>query len=325
MKITAKAHSNIAFIKYWGRKDDVLRLPANGSISMNLSNLYTTTTVEFTPSLPQDDIVVNGEKNQSINERISKHLNRIRKIAGSTLHAKVVSKNSFAASAGMASSASGFAALTLAATRAIGLTLSEKDLSILARQGSGSACRSIPDGFVEWMDGNTSEKSYAQSLFGVEHWDLCDVIAVVSEKKKDVATSVGMQSVQTSIFFKTRLENIAKKIAECKLHIKEKNFEAFGKLVEMEALELHSIMFTSWPSLIYLEPASLSVIRAVQELRKNGISAYFTIDAGPNIHVLCLKKDMSEVEKVLQAVPGVINTISNTNSKGTYITKEDLF
>lgn len=325
MKATARAHSNIAFVKYWGRKDEILRLPSNGSISMNLSNLYTTTTVEFVSSLKEDDIVVNGIKNSEINERISRHLDRIRKIAHQKLYAKVVSQNSFAASAGMASSASGFAALTVAGLNAIGVTLSEKDTSILARQGSGSACRSIPDGFVEWLDGDTSDESYAYKLFDPIYWDICDIVAVISKEKKDISTSVGQQSAQTSIFFQTRLQHIAEKIKECKKLIKDKKFDEFGKLIEMEALELHSIMFTSWPSLIYLEPTSLSVIKTVKKLRGEGISAYYTIDAGPNIHVICLKKDVEVIAKRIGSVPGVMETIKNEASKGTYLIPEDLF
>lgn len=325
VKATARAHSNIAFIKYWGRKDETLRLPSNGSISMNLSNLYTTTTVEFISSLKEDDILVNGIKNSEINGRISKHLDRIRKIAQKEIFAKVVSQNSFAASAGMASSASGFAALTVAGLAALGITLPEKDISILARQGSGSACRSIPDGFVEWLDGTNSEESYAYKLFDPAYWDVCDIVAVISKEKKDISTSVGQQSAKTSIFFQTRLQYIDEKIKKCKRLIEEKNFDEFGKLIEMEALELHSIMLTSWPSLIYLEPTSLTVIKAVKKLRDEGISAYLTIDAGPNIHVICQKKDSEAVEKKISSIPGVIETIKNSPSKGTYLVNNDLF
>lgn len=325
MKATARAHSNIAFIKYWGRKDENLRLPSNGSISMNLSNLYTTTTVEFIPSLKQDDIVVNGARNTEINGRISKHLDRICTLAQKRLYAKVISQNSFAASAGLASSASGFAALTVASFAALGINRSEKDMSIVARQGSGSACRSIPDGFVEWIDGTTSEESYAHTLFEPPYWDICDIIAVINKETKDVSSSVGQQRVETSIFFQTRLEHINKKIKRCKNLLKNKDFEELGKLIELEALELHSIMLTSWPSLIYLEPASIAVMKEIKKLREEGISTYFTIDAGPNIHILCLKKDFPEIVKRINHLSIASEIIPNTVSKGTYIIPDHLF
>jgi len=325
MKTTARAHSNIAFVKYWGRKDELLRLPTNGSISMNLSNLFTTTTVEFISSLKQDDIVVNGERNSVVNNRISKHLDRIRLIAQNRQYARVVSQNSFAASAGMASSASGFAALTVASLASAGMSLSEKDVSILARQGSGSSCRSIPEGFVEWCDGDTSEESYAHTLFKPSHWDICDIIAVISKERKDVLSSVGQQNVRTSVFFQTRLKQVGEKIIKCKELLKEKDFDEFGKLVEMEALELHSIMLTSWPSLIYWEPTSLTVMKTVKKLREEGVSVYFTIDAGPNIHVICLNKYAKEVEKRISIISGVSETIVNSPSKGSYLIQEHLF
>ena len=165
MKATAIAPSNIAFIKYWGVKDEILRLPKNGSISMNLSNLLTTTTVEFNSNLTEDEISINETKESKEQNRVEEHLDRIRKLANLSQKAKVVSQNNFPTATGLSSSASGFAALSLAGAKAAGLNLSEKDLSILARQGSGSACRSIPDGFTEWLDGDTSETSYAVSLF----------------------------------------------------------------------------------------------------------------------------------------------------------------
>lgn len=325
MKSTARAHANIAFIKYWGRKNETLRLPSNGSISMNLSNLFTTTTVEFVPSLKQDDILVNGMKKDEINIRISKHLDRIRALTQKNIYAKVVSQNNFASSAGMASSASGFAALTVACFAALEEKISEKNISIMARQGSGSACRSIPDGFVEWRDANTSDESYAYSLFSPSHWDICDIVAVVSKEKKDTATSIGQQTAATSIFFQTRLKNITAKIEKCKKLLTDKNFDEFGKLIELEALELHSIMFTSWPSLIYLEPASLTVMKAIKKLRENGTKVYFTIDAGPNIHMICQKKDKEKIEDTIKSIQGVSETLTNFPSRGSYLLQEHLF
>ena len=324
MKATARAHSNIAFIKYWGRKDEILRLPSNGSISMNLSNLFTTTTVEFLPSLKKDDILINGLQDNRINERISRHLDLLRAHAKKQFYAKVISHNTFVSSSGLASSASGFAALTYAGLSALGVHFSEKEVSIFARQGSGSACRSIPDGFVEWIDGTTSDESFAHTLFAPSHWDICDIVAIASKEKKDITSSIGQLSTKTSIFFQTRLEAIDKKITICKKFLLDKNFDAFGELVEREALEMHAIMFTSWPSLIYLEPTSLTIIKTVKKIREGGISVYFTIDAGPNIHIICQKKDEALIVEKIKRIEKV-DVISNSPSRGTYLLKEHLF
>lgn len=325
MKTTARAHSNIAFVKYWGRKDEQLRLPTNGSISMNLSDLFTTTTVEFSKDFIEDSVVVNNEKQTDMNRRIVGHLDRIRTAAKSFLKAKVVSYNNFPIGTGLSSSASGFAALTLAATKALGLDLSEKELSILARQGSGSASRSIPDGYVEWVDGKTSDTSFSQSIFSAEHWDIMDIIAIVSKEKKDVATSEGQKRVESSIFFRTRLNHIKAKISTCKKLINERNFAEFGKLIEMEALELHAIMLTSWPSLIYWLPQSLYVMKSVQKWRKEGLQVYFTVNTGQDIHILCLKKDMVVVMDKMKSLENIIKIIPNTPSRGTYLLTDHLF
>src|SRR3990167_337608 len=208
MKATATAPSNIAFIKYWGRKDETLRLPENGSLSMNLSALQTTTTVEFSPDYTEDHIEINGTRESNESSRAVKHLDRVRALAKISDFAKVVTKNNFPTGTGLSSSASGFAALTVAAASAAGLQLSEKDLSVLARQGSGSACRSIPDGFIEWLDGDTSETSYATQIFLPNWWNIADVVAIVSESKKEVSTSTGQQSAQSSPFMPVRLRRM---------------------------------------------------------------------------------------------------------------------
>src|SRR3990167_9671668 len=232
MKTTAKAPSNIAFVKYWGRKDETLRLPENGSVSMNLSGLQTTTTVDFSPKYAEDFIEINGIREPNEGSRAVKHLDRIRGMAKIVDKAKVITKNNFPTGTGLSSSASGFAALTVAGSKAAGLELSERELSILARQGSGSACRSIPDVFVEWIDGVTSETSYSISLFSPAHWDVVDVVAVVSKNKKEVSTTEGQKLAASSPFFPVRLARIKAKIELIKKYLKEKDFKNFGELLE---------------------------------------------------------------------------------------------
>ena len=325
MKRTAIAPTNIAFIKYWGRKDEALRLPTNGSVSMNLSNLSTTTTVEFDQKYFKDEVIINGVQDEKESLRVIKHLDRIRNLAHISEKAKIVSHNNFPSATGLSSSASGFAALTVAASAASGLKLGEKELSILARQGSGSACRSIPGGFVEWIDGDTSETSYAVSIFPAGYWDIADIVAIVSDEKKGVLSSEGQRLVGTSPFMSTRLSHMSDKIIQCKKYINEKDFKSFGELVESEALELHAIMLTSQPSLIYWLPATVRVMKLVKKWRNEGFLVYFTVNTGQDIHLLCEKKDVTRLEEKLKTVQEIKKIIISNPSHGTVLTEEHLF
>ena len=325
MKVTAIAPSNIAFIKYWGKKDENLRLPENGSISMCLSNLLTTTTVEFSRDYKDDFIEIDGIKENNIARRVIEHLDRVRKIAGIAEKAKVVSKNNFPTETGLSSSASGFAALTLAGTKAAGLNLSEKELSILTRLGSGSACRSIPNGFVEWISGNSSKTSYTVSIYPPEYWDIVDLVAVVSEEKKEISSTQGQKLIKTSPLFQTRQLLINKKILLIKELIKEKDFEKFGELIEAEALELHAIMLTSSPSLIYWTPGTIKIMKLVKKWRNEGLPVYFTINTGQNIHLICEEKNAKRLEKLVKEVPEVKKLIINKPANGARLTERHLF
>ncbi len=325
MKSTAIAPANIAFIKYWGKKDEVLRLPENGSLSMNLSNLTTTTTVEFSPEFTEDVIEINGVKEANDGNRAIAHLDRVRKLAHIDLKAKVATENNFPMSTGLSSSASGFAALTVASVKAAGLNLSEKELSMLARQGSGSACRSIPDGFVEWLDGNTSKTSYGVSLYPSDWWDIVDVVAVVNEGKKDVPTAKGMKLVHSSALFPARLAGIKTKLETAKQLLKERNFIPFGELIEAEALELHAIMMTSQPALLYWTPGTLKLMKLVQVWRNEGLPVYFTINTGQDVHLICESKTVEMLQKKLAEIEEVKDIIVNKSAKGARVIKEHLF
>lgn len=325
MKATAIAPSNIAFTKYWGRKDEVLRLPENGSISMCLSNLLTTTTVEFSPAFKKDQITINGISEKNEIERVSKHLDTIRRMAKIEHNAKVVSNNNFPSSTGLSSSASGFAALTLATSCAAGLELSEKDLSILARQGAGSACRSIPGGFVEWLDGNTSETSYAKTIFPASYWAISDVVAIVSEGKKEIPTSVGHAAANSSPFMATRLKAMKQKNEMVKKFIKNRNFKGLGELSEAEALELHAIMLTQTPPLIYWTPGTLNLMKLTSHWRKEGLPVYFTINTGQDIHLIAEQKNVDKVVAKLRALKEVRDIVVNTPGEGVRLSSNHLF
>ncbi|MEK7634241.1 MAG: diphosphomevalonate decarboxylase [Patescibacteria group bacterium] len=322
MKATAIAPSNIAFIKYWGKKDEDLKIPENGSISMNLSNLITTTTVEFDPRYKKDLITINNKSDEQEENRIIKHLNLIRKKANINLNAKVISTNNFPDETGLSSSASGFAALTLAVAKAIGLNLKEKELSILARQGSGSACRSIPDGFVEWLGGDTS---YAESLYPPEYWAIVDVVAIVSQEKKETSSTDGQKLTTTSPFFITRLNNINEKINRFKESLKTKNFTEFGQLVENEALELHAIMLTSTPSLIYWQPETIKMMKLIKKWRDEGLEVYFTLNTGQDIHLIAEEKNTEMLVERLQNIKEVKKVIINQPANGARLVDKHLF
>jgi len=316
MKQTAVAPSNIAFIKFWGKKNEQLRLPSNGSIAVNLSKIYSTTTVDFSSDYSKDLVIINQKENKKETLRVSRHLDRIRELAGTDLRAKVISENNFPKASGLASSASGFAALTLAAVKAVGLNLSQKKLTTLARLGSGSACRSIPDGFVEWKEGKDDKSSYAYSIFPASFWNLSIIAVLVEKGEKKISSTDGQRLVGTSPFFKTRLKNINQKIVTIKRLIQEKNFYEFGQLVENEALEMHSIMLTSSPSLVYWQPATIEVIKLTHRLRTEGLLVYFTIDAGPNLYLICERKDEAEVLKKLKEIQSIKKIIVNYPANG---------
>ncbi|NDJ86037.1 MAG: diphosphomevalonate decarboxylase, partial [Chloroflexi bacterium] len=317
-KATSLATSNIAFVKYWGRIDHVYRLPANGSISMNLAAATTTTTVQFDDALAEDTIDAHSlQLDGKQASRVFKHIDRVRELAGIQQWARVATHNSFPMGAGIASSASAFAALTLAAVEAAGLKLSTRELSILARQGSGSACRSIPPGFVEWHYGETSEASFAETIAPPAHWDLRNLIAITQNEHKHIGSSQGNALVKTSPFNQTRLAMASQSLPIIRRAILDRNWTHLGEEMEREAIRLHVVAMTSSPPIFYWSPATIRIIQAVQAWRQGGLEAYFTIDAGANVHVLAEAPDASEVEERLRALPGVTDVIHNTVGEGT--------
>ncbi|GAB4457068.1 MAG: diphosphomevalonate decarboxylase [Anaerolineales bacterium] len=308
---TALAHPNIAFIKYWGNRDNALRLPVNGSISMNLDGLFTRTTVSFQPSLPFDELVINGREVTGAGlGRVSAILDLIRSMAGVQEQAEVITENNFPSGAGIASSASAFAALALAGSRAAGLTLTESELSRLARRGSGSAARSIPAGFVEWQAGTGDEDSFAFSIAAPDHWQLMDCIAIVSASHKKTGSTEGHALAPTSPLQAARVEDAPRRLDLCRRAILDRDFAAFASIVELDSDMMHAVMMTSSPALHYWQPASLSVMQAVRGWRGEGLSVCYTVDAGPNVHVLCPQAEAQEVKKKLLEIPGVSDVLT---------------
>ncbi len=326
MKGSAVARANIAFIKYWGNLNDDLRLAMNGSISMTLDMLRTVTTVELSPALAEDEIEVDGvEPFPGAKARIVAHLDRLRTLAGKPLKARVASVNDFPTGVGLASSASGFAALTLAAAAAFEMGLEDRELSALARLGSGSATRSIWGGYVEWVAGTEHEESFASQMAPPEHWEICDCIALVSTETKEVASSEGHKLAKSSPLYSARLSQVKEDLDRVREAILSRDFESLGSVAEREALSLHAIMMTSQPSLLYWTPATVRVIKEVRNWREEGRSVYFTIDAGPNLHLLTLPSGVEEIERALGKVEGVKQVIVCRPGQGAGLIKEHLF
>lgn len=325
-KTTAQSCANIAFVKYWGRRDHALRLPLNGSLSMNLDRATTTTTVSFDLELEADAVTIDGESaTAQAAQRVSDHLDRIRSAAGIATQARVASRNSFPMGAGIASSASAFAALTAASCAAAGLALDERALTVLARLGSGSACRSIPAGFVEWYAAGISADSYAEQIAPPEHWALCDLIAIVQTEHKKVGSSKGHELVDPSPFAEARLAAAERALPVIRAALLARDFATFGEETEQEAIRMHAVAMTSQPSVLYWSPDTVRIMHAVREWRDEGLACYFTIDAGANVHVLCENRDVPALEARLRALSGVRDVLVNRPGPGTQIIAEHLF
>ena len=328
-KATASANANIALVKYWGKRDSKLILPQNGSISMTCDGLSTITTVDFSEEYNQDTIIINDEELRKDEKDVLGHLDRIRKLSGVKEKAKVVSETNFPVAAGLASSASGLAAITLAATKAAGLNISQKDLTILTRQGSGSACRSICEGFVEWYRGQKDDgsDSFAESVAEKNHWPEFRMIAtILSEKKKTVDSRGGMsQSVANCPYYPAWVQEATKDLETLRKSIKEKNFELLGSTAELNCLKMHAVMMTTTPQIIYWIPQTLEVIHAVRVMREEGLQAYFTIDGGPQVKVMCLEKDADKINKMLQELESVKRTVVCKPGDGARVLDKHLF
>jgi diphosphomevalonate decarboxylase len=307
---TAQANPNIAFIKYWGDRENSLRLPVNGSISMNLDGLVTRTTVSFQPSLGLDELIINGNEMTGKGlERVAAILDLVRHSAGIGMKAEVVSENNFPIGAGIASSASAFAALALAATKAAGLEWPESQISRMARLGSGSASRSVPSGFVEWKMGSGDADSYAVSIAPPEHWALSDCVTIVSTGHKTIGSTEGHLLASTSPLQTARVADAPRRLDACRKAILERDFDQFAEIIEHDSDLMHAVMMTSRPALFYWQPATLAVMEAVRGLRKNGTLTAYTIDAGPNVHVICLQENAEKITEYLKSFPGVTDVL----------------
>ncbi|MFD6222600.1 diphosphomevalonate decarboxylase [Nocardia asteroides] len=302
----AVAYPNIALVKYWGKRDETLFLPVTGSLSMTLDIFPTTTAVRLVDG-PADTVELNDTAaTGTALSRVENFLDLVRALAGRSERAAVVTRNAGPTGAGLASSASGFAALATAAAAAYGLDLDGRALSRLARRGSGSASRSIFGGFAVWHagegDGEAGDlSSYAEPIGGDE-LDPALVVAVVAAGAKSVSSRVAMRrTTETSPFYRPWAESSVLDLAEMRTAVANGDLAAIGEIAERNALGMHATMLTARPGIRYLSPHSLAVLDAVQALRADGIVAYATIDAGPNVKVLCARADAPTVAATIEA------------------------
>lgn len=315
MQATAFAHPNIALVKYWGKRDRDLNLPAAGSFSATLGPMRTRTTVRW--GVPTDRLVLDGtERDAAATARVSRWLDLVRAHRPGLGGAEVVSDNDFPTAAGLASSASAFAALALASTRAAGLELPDDALSVLARRGSGSAARSLFGGFVEMRPGERADgtDAFAVRCQAAEHWQLQVIIALTARGAKKVSSTVGMNHTEaTSPYFRAWVETVAPAIVAAREAVEARDFARLAAVAEASALQMHASAIGADPGVLYWRGATVDVIHAVRRLRDDeGIPAFFTIDAGPHVKVFTLPIHAATVRERIIAVDGVHDTLEAT-------------
>jgi diphosphomevalonate decarboxylase len=310
---TAIAHPNIALIKYWGNRDEHLRLPSNGSMSMTLGGLQTEVTVAFDDDLTADQFSINDSPAPPASlDRVAVHIDFVRSLAEVTTRARIVSRSNFPSGVGIASSAAAFAALTVASCSALGMDLAAKDLSRIARRGSGSASRSIFGGFVEWYAADEDSGSYSEPIADKDHWDLVDLIALVSRSPKAVGSTEGHARAASSPLQAGRVADTPRRLTSCRHAILAKDFPALAEVAELDSNMMHSVMMTSDPPVYYWTAETIRVMRAVRGWRSSGASVFFTIDAGPNVHCICPASEAAETSSRLLDIPGVDQVLSAT-------------
>lgn len=306
----ARARANIALAKYWGKADDARNLPAVPSVSITLDPLVTETIVTFDDALASDRFELDGEPAREAEvKRVTKLLDEVRAKAGISTRARVVSENHFPTAAGLASSASGFAALAGAAGLAAGLDETPAMLSARARRASASAARSIYGGFVELGAGGDDELS-ARQIAGPEHWDLRVVVAVTAEGRKAVGSRDAMGETRASSVYYPAWVDASKAIApRVAAAIAARDIEALLPLVEQSFFAMHAVAMTASPSILYWQPGSVAALSTIRRMREAGVPVAPTMDAGPHVKAICLSDDADRIAAELAETDGVLRTI----------------
>lgn len=327
--VTARAGTNIALVKYWGKRDATLNLPAAGSLSLTLANFGSETTVRFAPNAGesgQDRVLLGGSPAEpKFAARVRRFLDLVRARAGISLPADVTTANTVPTAAGLASSAAGFAALALAASRAAGLHLSGGQLSELARRGSGSAARSIFGGFVE-MDAGTSadgSDAVAHPLADENAWDVRLCVAITAAGEKEISSTAAMdRTARTSPYYPAWILSVPADLAAARVALAVRDLVALGEVAERSAMRMHASAMAAEPPILYWNAATVAALATVKQLRSQGTLAYFTIDAGPHVKVLCASADAPKVQAALAATPAILRVLVLAPGPGATIVSE---
>lgn len=305
---TAIAHPNVALIKYWGKRGGAGNLPATGSLSLVLGGLATVTSVRFEAGRRGDQVWLDGREDPDTAIRVTACLDALRAEAGVSDGALVESRNDFPTGAGLASSASGFAALLTAGAGALGLALSPERLAELARQGSGSAPRSLLGGIVVLK--NAGETTTCRQVARPADWPLTVVVAVTTLVPKAMGSREGMRlSEQTSPYYESWVRTHPADLEAALSAVHARDFATLARLSEHNCLKMHAVMMATQPPLLYWSPATLACLHRIHALRAEGVPVFFTVDAGPQVKAVCLPEAVSRVSDALAAVPGVIRVI----------------
>lgn len=323
---TARAHTNIALIKYWGKADTTLMLPATSSLSMTLDAFYTDTQVVFDAQLTADTFTLDHQVQSGASlAKVSAFLDHVRALSHQSSFARVSSINHVPTAAGLASSASAYAALALAASTAAGLQLDEKALSRLARRGSGSASRSILGDYVIWHRGQDDASSFAENVPVAPTLDLAMVAVLVSDHAKTISSRRGMaDTVATSPYFSAWTTANETACAEMVRALAAGDFEQVGALTERSALMMHATTLAANPPFTYLLPQSLAIVQFAQTLRETGLAVYATMDAGPNVKLLTRATDAEEVARRVKAEFGVQTVCATPGPAAHLISDEEV-
>jgi diphosphomevalonate decarboxylase len=307
-KIKVISHPNIALVKYWGKRNEEKNLPSVGSISITLDEFSTVTEVQVNNKSQDEFIINNTFANEKEQKKISKFLEHFRTLSQQKVFLTVKTTNNFPTAAGLASSASGFAALTFASNKIFELNLSEKQLTQYARLGSGSAARSIFGGFVELHRGEleSGEDCFAEQILPAEEFPLKVIVVITDETPKKISSHEGMKlSKETSPFFNAFVETSEQDISSMRQAIKSKDFDLMGEIAQQSCIKMHSVMMTTKPPLFYWNSKTYSIIEFVLKLQKEKYPIFFTIDAGPQVKIVTLPGE----EKIIKEKLTKINVI----------------
>jgi diphosphomevalonate decarboxylase len=321
---TATAHANIALIKYWGKRDAKLNLPACSSLSITLAALSTSTRIVFDAAHTEDSLWLNGVKaTTAATERVQLWLNAVREAVHELEYAHIFSEHNFPVGAGLASSASGFAALATATQLALKLPWDARTLSIWARRGSGSAARSIFGGFVEMHAGQAEDGSdaFATPFMAKESWPLHTIVAITSYEPKAIGSRTAMEhSRYQSPFYSAWLDSASSDLTEACAALRSQDFWRLAEVAEHSCMKMHALLLTHKPYLLYWNPATLTLVQCIQQMRQHErVPVFFTIDAGPQVKAICLPEASAYVQKRLSALPGVEHIMHSELGDGARI------